>query len=162
MLGIGGVTYTLSGGITESEATIADAITDLLFGFLEGATDEGFRVDAVSVGSGRLTLAAPSGATKDIPVDVVDASSVARVTLTSPDLPLKVATGQPIDAAAFMSDDRVIESPLCAWTLTPTSGSPLITDEGRDSLYVTADAAAAATVACVVGSANASLDVTWE
>ncbi len=161
VLGVGGVAYELSGGISAQQATLVDAITDFLFGFLDSSADEGFSLDAVSVGAGSLRITAPSGATRDLPVAVVGPESVATITLSPPGEPFERGDSQPITAAAFTADDRVIDSPACAWSLTATSGAPTITSEGRDSVYVMAPSTASATITCAIGAAAGSLDAVW-
>jgi hypothetical protein len=161
MLGMGGVDYALSGGITESQATFEDALASFLFGQFESAADEGFSVDAAGVGTGQLVIAAPSGALAEIPVAIVDASAVATITLTAT-LPVAVGNSQPVTAHALTSDERTIESPACGWTLTPTSGAPEIVSEGRESAYVLAQTPAAATIRCGIGAAAGELALTFE
>jgi hypothetical protein len=161
VLGIGGVTYAFSSGISEQEATLEDALADFLFGFLVGATDEGFHLDAVAVGSGAIRITAQSGAAAELPVDVVDASSITSVSLSPFSSPMQIDNSQPVTASAMMSGSRRVESPACTWAFTPTSGAPEITSELRDVLYVQAPDAASATVSCTIGSAASEIEITW-
>ncbi len=162
MLGIGGVDYALAGGITEKEVTLADALASLLLGIFESGADEGFDLKAVAPGSGRLRISAPSGAVTELPVNVVDETAVAAVSLTAPKQPLKVGSSHSVKAQAKTDAGLAVESPKCAWELLPTTGAPEIASTGRDTLSVKASGPASATVRCSIGSATDELSLSFE
>jgi hypothetical protein len=161
LVGVGGVDYTLEGGISESEVTLTDAIAAWLFEGIGGSpVTEYFDVDAESVGTGQLAVRAPSGASVDIPIAVVDETAVAEVTLSASD-DLSVGSSSSVTARAEDADGNKIFDPSCSWSLEPATGPITFASEHRDSAYVASDSVASATVRCDLGSATGTVDVSF-
>jgi hypothetical protein len=163
LVGIGGVDYSLEGGISEAEVTLIDALAAWLFESIFGsAVEEAFSLEALALGSGTVAVRAPSGASLDVDVSVVDETAVASLTLSKQSEPMMVDQSYAVDAHARTADGVVVRSPSCAWDLSPASGPLELSSVGRDSAYVTASSPGSATVGCTVGSASAAIDVTFQ
>lgn len=72
--GIGGVTYALVGAITEDQLSLVDAIAEAIVNVLTGSNNESLAIEALDVGSGEIVVSAPGGASRTLPVRVVDAA----------------------------------------------------------------------------------------
>jgi hypothetical protein len=160
LVGVGGVDYTLTGGLAEEHFTLVDAFADLLVSILVGTTQDYVTVEALALGSGALVVSAPSGASLSIPARIVDESAVTAVTLEGE------ATGPVgetinLDARALAGDERV-HDPLCAWSIEPAEGPVAIDGEYRDSISLEATSPGSATVTCSVGTASDSRTVRFE
>jgi hypothetical protein len=161
MVGVGGVDYSLEGGISESEVTLTDAIAGWLFEGLVGSpVTEYFDVDAESLGEGKVVVTAPSGALLDLPIAVVDASAVAAISLSASD-DIPVGSSSSVSASATDADGNRIHDPACAWSLDPATGPIAFSSQDRDSAFVTSEAPGTATVRCDVGSASGTFDVVF-
>jgi hypothetical protein len=157
--GIGGVDYTLYGGITEEQVTLVDALADFIVSILVGTVREYVTIEAMAPGLGTISVEAPSGASLDIPAQVVVPDDV-----TSLDLVLEeeavVGEEAHVEAIAEMDGERIY-SPGCEWTLDPAEGPVTIDSWGRGSVSLEATAPASATVTCTVGELSDSLTVTF-
>jgi hypothetical protein len=156
LVGIGGVDYTLA-GLDEAQVTLASALADLIVSILAGTSTEYVRFDALALGDGGIHVAAPSGATLDIPAAVVDASVVTDIAV-APRGPLPPGSGIIVDANATTAGERVHGAP-CAWSLSPADGPIQIDWTGPDYMQVKANAAGEATLTCTVGGASGSVQM---
>ena len=162
MVGVGGVEYVLSDGISEVQVGLADALFDWLFGgIFGGVVDEHVSIEALEVGEGKLEVRARRGPTASLPIAVVDASAVSSVELRLPSEIEQVGESYPVEARALLETGEHVRDPLCAWSLTPPDGPVTFSWTGRDSARVTSGTAAAATVSCRIGSAGGSIDVVF-
>jgi hypothetical protein len=161
LVGVGGVDYILEGGITEANVTLMDAIADLIVSMLAGSVDEYVSLEALEPGSGNLSVLAPSGVFFNIPVSIVDASAVTRVTLTY-DEEYAVAgnTGLNVGAEAFAGSETV-HSPECEWSLNPPDGPVYMDFSGRDWIEIQTEVPASVEVTCTVGLISGSKTVTF-
>jgi hypothetical protein len=160
--GVGGVDYTLSGDLDEERATLITALADLIASVFAGTSTEYVSVEALDVGSGSITAVAASGATLSVPVAVVDASAIDRVTVSGIDSDTLPAPGEStsVNAQAFSLMYQV-HSPTCAWSLSPEEGAVRISSTGRDYLSVIADAPGTATATCTIGDQSASMQIEY-
>lgn len=157
--GIGGVDYTLYGGITEEHVTLVDAFADFIISILVGTVQEYVTVEALAPGLGTISVDAPSGAGIDIPAQVVEPEDV-----TSIDLALEeeavVGDSVTVDAYAYTGSERVY-SPGCAWEMDPAEGPVTMDSPGRSSITLESSTPASVTVTCTVGTQSDSLTVTF-
>jgi hypothetical protein len=145
LVGAGGIDYVLQGGIGESQVTLIDALAAWLFEpFVGGIVAEQFSLDALALGSGEISMTAPSGASLVLPIAVVDASAVSKITLSATESGVRV------------------HSPECAWTLLPEGGPVELSSSDRDTAFVTASTPGAATIQCTIGSARGELALNIE
>lgn len=152
--GIGGVTYALVGAITEDQLSLVDAIAEAIVNVLTGSNNESLAIEALDVGSGEIVVSAPGGASRTLPVRVVDAAAITRVDVWREDEPPRVGTPYSVHAEAFAGDEPV-HAPTCAWTLDPEGALGLSASGAVATLQ--AAAPAEATVTCTIGSASAGL-----
>ncbi len=157
--GIGGVDYTLYGGITEEQVTLIDAFTDFIVSILVGTVQEYVTVEALAPGLGTISVDAPSGAGLDIPARVVEPADVTRIDLALEE-EARVGDSATVDARAYAGSERVY-SPGCAWEMDPAEGPVTIDSSGRSSITLESATPASATVTCTVGDQSDSLTVTF-
>lgn len=155
--GIGGLTYELSGAITEDQLTLVDAIAEALVDILAGSNNESVAIEALGVGEGAVVASAPSGASRTIPVRVVDAAAITRVEVFGESEPAKVGSPYSLNADAFAGDEEV-RSPECAWSIVPADGDVELRP-GRSTATLEAAAPTSATVTCTIGGVSGSLEV---
>jgi len=161
LVGVGGVDYILEGDISEANVTIMDALADVIVSMLVGSVDEYVNLEALEPGSGNLSVLAPSGVFFNIPVAIVDAYAVTRVTLSYDEEYAEAGnTGLHVDAEAFAGSEPV-HSPECAWSLSPPDGPVYIDYTGRDWVEIQTPVPATAEVACAVGLTTSSRTVTF-
>jgi hypothetical protein len=158
MLGLGGVDYALSGGIAQGQVTLAELLLDFVFQQFISSADESFTLTADALGAGTIQISAPGGASSTVPVEVVDASGVATVTVHA-DGDFTPGDSHEATAQAFTADERRVLSPKCEWALSPATGPLSIKSTTRDSAYVYSDVVAEAELSCTIGATSGSTTI---
>lgn len=157
MVGVGGVDYAFDGGIGEQQVTLVEAIADWVLSGLLGTADEYADLEALALGSGSLTVSAPSGAELEVPVDIVDPSVVTRISLAMRSEPVD-GRSVIVDARAVTGSETVHAAP-CVWALSPADG-PVLLDWATDTtaqLRTTEDSRA--TLSCAIADVSGRLAV---
>jgi len=160
LMGLGGVDYQLSGGISKGEVTILTQIVDWLLQPVISSMEESFTLNAQTVGAGSVEISAPSGATATLPVEVVDEASVAKVSLDVSD-DLESGEMFTAEASAFTSDERRVYSPKCTWTLSPETGPITIKSSTRDTALIKSDTPAEAELTCTIAGVSGSAPIVY-
>jgi hypothetical protein len=160
LVGIGGVDFAFSGGITEEQATLVSAIVDTIVAGLAGTSDDYISIETLAVGSGSITATAVGGGTLEIPVAIVEPSDVTTIQMSTRSEPM-LGHSVIIDARSLAGDETVHEAP-CAWHMAPSDGPIQVEWEGSTSVQVAASAAGTATIRCTVGNSSQSLEITFQ
>lgn len=157
--GFGGVDYELSGGLSEVEVTIVSALADAIISAFVGSTTESVRIEALELGAGGIRVTGMrGGASLDIPVEVVDESRVASVTVS--DATAEPGTYTSVSAQAFAANMDEIHSPTCEWTVEGTGVT--VSSMTSSSISLTAETETSAQVSCTIGGATGTGTVTFE
>ncbi|MCA9649774.1 MAG: hypothetical protein H6712_28145 [Myxococcales bacterium] len=163
LVGIGGLDYTMTGTIEGDDSFIV--LSTVVGWFLEPWTgspvDELFGVLAQSVGEASVVARAPSGSELVLPVSVVDASAVAELGLSEPELPWAAGSDEEIYAWAADAEGTLIEDPDCEWSIDPADG-PVVLDDRRSYVSLYSEVPARATVRCTLGSQSEAVSVVFQ
>jgi hypothetical protein len=156
--GFGGVDYDLMGGLSETETTITTALAEAIVQLFAGSTTEFVRIEANELGAGSISVTAMRGdASLEIPVEVVDASRVASITVT--DATAEPGSSTSVSAQAFDANGDQIHDPLCEWTVTGTGITP---SPGRSSVTVSAEQETTGQATCTINGITGTGSITFE
>lgn len=158
LVGVGGVTYALAGGLTGTEAGLESATLSNQ-GFLD-PIEEFVRIDARARGAGAVEVRARTGAgALSVAVEFVEPVDATSVSLTGGGT-ASVGSRRTVRASAWAGSVPIVE-PDCNWSLSPSGGTVRIDEIRRELVVLEASAPGAATVTCVVGSAMDSTGVAF-
>lgn len=153
LVGLGALTYLPSPSLDQGQL---DLTTDCGT-FLVTQYEECVILTARNVGEGFLEIEAASGATQNLPLDLVIASTVVtNIRLQSEKYDNRIL----VRTKAFASGTRVYGA-RCAWTLTPSNSSLYISDIYDDGsvLIRSSSTGSSGTLTCDIGSASRSISL---
>ncbi len=157
--GIGAVDYSFSGAVGPLPVSLEAAISKVLTAIFAGTVQEYVTVTAKTVGAGTLSATSPAGASLEVPMEIVDASAVTRIQVTSGEGTPILDDAYSVNAEAFAGDERVW-SPKCAWSLDPADG-PVKMSPGRSTATLEASSPATVTATCAIGSSAGSMTLSF-
>jgi len=157
LVGVGGVQYGLTEGISPDSLTLGEAIADFLADALFGDLYERVSIQASQVGQGAIKVTAlRGGASALIPVEIVDRDGVTAIELRAHQDQREPGDSLTVGAAVFVGIEY-LHGARCVWSLD--AADPGIELVGSGPLTAQLSGSGGATIRCAVGSRSESAQV---